>query len=592
MAKTGTIEQTKNFFNKLTGTQRLIIGGSVGLVIAIVIMMIVYSQPKKDMALLYSSLEPQDASKIVQKLTEKQIPYEIADNGTSIWVEKKLVYEQRLALAGEGLPEQSIVGYEIFDRTNLGMSEFVQKLNYRRALEGELARTIGSLDEIKKVRVHLVIPDKTLFEKDQKQPTASVQLHLKSGKSSSKINIEGIQNLVSNSLEGMNPSAVTVVDQRGKILSAKKLDDKSIAGLTSQQHEQQKDVDTYLANKVQTMLDGVLGPGNTEVRVNSELDFTQIEKTITDFDPAKQVARSEQTVNDNNLATDSLSSKYDSLYNHTIRNGKSQANTITNYEIPKTVEKIVQEVGNIKRLSVAVLINGTSKISDKNGQKVLQYIPRSDEEMQKMSQIVKNAVGYDPSRNDQVSVLNVPFDSTLLEEDIKDVNDFKWWQNPDLIKLIALLAAMIIAILLMYRLLQSRHIKEKLRIALNLPLEPGALGSGMEHGIELEELVLDNDDLLLLPAEMPEQLLLEGEKTHKSGEEFDEDEFYSSVKLSENPIHSLNEAPKLEMNEDLLLRMELRSKVQEYLDTQTQDAVKIVRMILAQSMDDKSPKTN
>ncbi len=588
MAKTGTVDQARNFFSKLSPTQRIIIGGTVGAVLVAIILMVVYSQPKKEMGLLFSSLEPQDASKIVLKLKEKNIPYELSENGTSISVEKKQVYEQRLALAGDGLPEQSTVGYEIFDRTNLGMSEFVQKLNYRRALEGELARTIGALDEIKKVRVHLVIPEKALFDKDQKQPTASVQLHLKSGKNSGRINIEGIQNLVASSLEGMNTNSVVVVDQKGKILSAKQLDEKSASGMSNRQYEQQKNVDTYLSGKVQSMLDGVLGQGNAEVRVNSELDFTQIEKTITDFDPARQVARSEQTSTDNSLATDSLSSKYDSLYNHTVKNGKNGGNSTINYEIPSTVEKIIQEVGNIKRLSVAVLINGGTKINEQNGKKVIQYIPRNEEEMQKLTQVVKNAVGYDPSRNDQVSVLTVPFDSSVLEEDLKETNEFKWWQNPDMIKLIALLVAMLIAIILMYRLLQSKHLKEKLRIALRLPDESGRiLGEGKEHEIELEDMVFDDDEMLMLPSEAPEQLLLAGEKTPTSSESYNEDEFFGMSNFAEKPRLSLDSIVRSELNEDALLKMELRSKVKDYLDDSPQEAVRLFRILLSHDYEEK-----
>lgn len=571
MAENAAIVQVKNFYNRLTTVQKIMIGSVIGVVV-IGLLIIITSSTKEEMAVLYNKLEPGDASKITERLDEMQVDYELTDNGSTIMIEKDKIYDTRIDLAGEGLPETSVVGYEIFDRTNLGMSEFVQKLNYRRALEGELSRTIGAMNEVQKARVHIVIPEKALFEKDQKPPTASITLKLNSGRSLSRLNIEGIQNLTAASVEGMQPDEVTIVDQRGRILSHKSSDNSTIAGMSAQQYEQQMNVERYLSDKVQSLLSGVLGHGNSEVRVNADLDFTQIEKTITDFDTEKQIERSTQTIQESSSSKDSLSYPY-------VQMDKSQSNVITNYEIPKTVEKIVQGVGTIQRLSVAALINGSVKIMEKEGEKALEYVPRSDEEMQKLTEIVKNAIGYDPTRNDQVSVLNVPFDTMLDEQDPSEFLEPPWYENPQTQKIILMLFLMLIAVFVMFRLLRSRQVKERLRLALGLPEE--AKIEEDEDEEHLEDFVIDDDELMLLPAELPEQLLLEGEEE----EEMEEDEMESGVEFDRDSLASkaqakLEETP--EMTEDALMKLEIKEKVQQYLEEDTDSAVKLVKMVLLQ----------
>lgn len=586
MAKLQILEQFKAFFGKLSLTQKIIMFASVAAVIVFIFVIFSLSKHNNEYSVLFTSLESGDASKIVQKLKENKIEYQLADNGSTVLVDKSKVYETRLTLAGEGLPESGTVGYEIFDKTNLGMSEFVQKLNYRRALEGELSRTIGSIDEVKKARVHIVIPERALFDKDQKKTTASVTLHLKSSRSIDKIDIAGIQNLVSSSVEGMSTKDVIVVDQKGNVLSKKPADDGTLAGLTAQQYEQQKNIENYLANKVQSMLDGVLGGGNSEVRVNAELDFTQIEKTITDFDPEKQVARSEQSISENSESIDSLSYP-------TVSMSKNQSNQISNYEIPKTVERIVKEVGNVKRLSVAALINGTTKVVDKNGQKVIQYIPRTDEEMQKLTDIVKNAVGYDQQRNDQISVINVPFDNSYLEEELKEALPKNWWEDQENIKLLLLLAAILLAIFLMYRLLHSKQIKEKIRIAYSLPengLMPADDFSDSEK-IELDDILLDDDDLMLLPAELPDQLLLEGSSPDRQITKINSSsQPFPNASMAEYRGESI-EAPEIStLGEEAIMKLEIKRKIKEYMEANTLEAVKLLRSMIHSDIEEKIGK--
>ena len=594
MAKLDVVSQTRNFFNRITIMQRIMIAVVfIGVIIALYL--IVASVTAKEKGVLFTGLDEKEASKIVTKLKDDKIEYELKDNGSTIMIEKDKVYDTRLSLASEGLPESGMIGYELFDKTNLGMSEFVQKLNYRRALEGELAKTISSIEDVKKARVHIVIPEKALFDKDQKPATASVSLHMRSNRGLPKTSIDGIQNLVSGSIEGMKPEDVIVIDQRGKILSESPQESASIAGMSATQYQQQMKVEHYLSDKVQSMLDGVLGEGNSEVRVNAELDFDQIESTTKTYDPEKQVVRSEQSISESSSSADS-SSRSDSLISYVSpnsSNSRSKTNTISNYEIPETIEKIIRGVGNIKRLSVAALINGTFDKKNVAGRDTTVYNPRADSTMLSLRMIVQNAVGYDPSRNDQVSVLNVRFDTSPIEE-TGAIEDVKWWNNPDY-KIFILLGAIVITMFLMYRLLQSNQIKERLRIAFSLPEKISVEEEEeevQEQAERLEEIAMGEEQLLLAPGELPEQLMLEGERGAEI-DVYDEEEF--GKPLDKEALSSMARA-RLEKDElsgfteDAMLKMELKNKVQEYIEDQTQDAVRMIRMMFIQEAEEKQSK--
>lgn len=584
MAENAIIEQSTNFFKKLSLSQKLILGAVfVGMVAGLIWVVSVSNEAEK--GVLYSSLEEADAATIVDRLREKNIEYDLKDGGKTIVMEKDLIYETRIELAAEGLPKTSLVGYEIFDKTNLGMSEFVQQLNYRRALEGELARTINSMDEVNKSRVHIVIPEKQLFEKDQKVPTASITLSLNSGRSISRGSVEGIQNLIAGSIEGMDPDNVTVIDQRGKTLSEKKDDISTVAGLTSKQLEQQRNVESHMSSKVQSLLDGVIGPGNSEVRVNAELDFSQLEKTITAYDPETQVERSTQTIEDFDEAVDSVNNSYINFPRDTQittnpyvnKKSRTKTNTITNYEISQTIEKIVEGTGNINRLTVAAIINGKTEIIDKDGEKSLKYLPREEEEMNNIRTIIKNAVGYDPSRNDQISVINVPFDTSLQEEELNQNLNVPWWKNEDIKKLLILAIVIIITVFVMYRLLRSKQIQDKFRDALQIP---GTMGD-QQHVGDLEGIRLD-DELMMLPAELPEQFLMLGDKDefNLDAPMFGDDlEAMGKDQLAANAKARLDETPAL--TEGALMKIELKNKVEQYLDTETDEAVRLIRIMIA-----------
>ncbi len=354
---------------------------------------LVYLANQSDYRVLFSNLSTEDAGSIVARLQEKKIPYQISPAGNSIMVPAEKVSELRLELAAAGLPQGGGVGFEIFDTKNLGLTEFVQQLNYQRALQGELARTINGLDEIQHSRVHLVIPKKSLFLEDQKKPTASVILKMKPGRSLRAPQIEGIAHLVASSIEGLNPSDVMVVDSSGKVLS-KVQDDSKLSRLSNSQIEYQRNIEKDLTARVQSMLERVVGEGKAVVRVSADLDFRITEKTEEKYDPDDPVIRSVQR----------QSEKSD-------EDTKSRANArktdeVINYEINRVVNKTVMPVGEIKKLSIAVLVDGNYVKNDKG---VEEFQPRSKKEMAELEELVKKAAGFDAKRDDQVALSNVPF---------------------------------------------------------------------------------------------------------------------------------------------------------------------------------------
>ncbi len=402
---TNSMSAVYGIFNKLSIQQRMMLGGIV--VVTLVLLGFVFSvfnQP--NYSTLYSNLAQSDASSVIKELDSKKIPYKITDGGSTIQVQKDKVYQVRIDLAGKGIPTSGDVGYELFDKNTMGMSEFMQKLTYKRALEGELARTIKSERSITDAKIHLVFPEKSVFKDQQKQPTASIVLKTTSGARLSAGNIEAISNLIASSVEGLEPEMVTIIDTKGRLLSQRN-DDNPLTASSGKQFEIKGKVESYLAQKVQSILDNVLGYGSSVVKVNVDLNLKQVEKTIQSYDPESQVAISEQSIKSSTDGT----SESDS-------NRAVTENNTTNYELSKSIEKVIEGTGNISRLTVATVVNGIKKESPKGSKTGPTFEPRSDAQLQKIEQIVKSAVGYDANRKDDISVVSIPFENqkTVIKE--------------------------------------------------------------------------------------------------------------------------------------------------------------------------------
>lgn len=454
------IQALLGILNKLNPKQKFML--VLGILLTMVLLsVLLFFLNEPNYTTLYSGLSQEDASKVIDYLNSQKILYKFDDNGQSIKVPREKVYEIRLALAGRGVPSSGVIGYEIFDKTTMGMSEFMQKLNYKRALEGELARTILQQDGVVGVRVHIVVPQKSIFKEEEKFPSASVVLKLKSNLAPTKENIQSIVNLLCGSVEGLQPAKVSIIDTKGRILN-NDAEEGPLAFASSRHYEIKRSIENYLAQKAQSILDNVLGYGNAMVQVNADLNFDQVEKTMEQYDPESQVAISEQTIKTSNQGK---------VHNDTT--AQSNENSLTNYEISKTIEKVVAGSGNIKRLSVAAVINDIPKEVKKgsgdprltDGQASLQkteivYEPRPAEQIKKLEEIIKNAVGLDLQRNDQFSIVNIPFETKQTENITEEANattipDANQWINLVFI-LVAMVSSIFVLKSLMKRLKNER----------------------------------------------------------------------------------------------------------------------------------------
>ena len=443
------LESIFGIFGKLSLQQKILIGAAtIGTFILLIAVIFLLNEP--NYAVLYTNLSEEDAAKVVDELNSQKIVYKIEDNGRTIKVAKEKLYDVRLDLAGKGIPGSGVLGYEIFDNNTMGMSEFMQKLNYKRALEGELARTIMQQEGIQGVRVHIVIPQKSVFKDEEKFPTASVVLNLKPNYQLTKSNITAILNLVSGSVEGLQPGKVTLLDSKGRLLS-KDYEDNPLAFSSTKQYEIKQSVENYLASKAQSILDNVLGYGNAIIQVNVDLNFDQVEKTMEMFDPESQTAISEQTIKTENNGSSSGDST-----------SQINENSVTNYEISKTVEKVIQGSGNVIRLSVAAIINDAVK-EIKNGENTeVVSEPRSPEQIQKLEEIIKNAVGFTEDRRDQFSLVNIPFETNQALD--FPVEEPRFFDNIDKYTNVILLVLAAIAGLFILRGLMHKLENEKIII--------------------------------------------------------------------------------------------------------------------------------
>lgn len=419
----------KEFNTKLDLRQKLVLLSLFILTFAVLIWLITWSA-KVDYAMLFGNLTSKNASEIIKKLEEQNVKYKLENSGTAIMVPKDQVYKLRIQLSSEGMVSDGSKGFEIFDKTSLGMTDFVQNIDYQRAMEGELKRTIQAINGIEFARVHLVFPKEKVFKEDQKKPTASVFLKLKKRLTSKQV--QGIANLISSAVEGMDPSEVTILDQNGNTLTENY--DDSVSGLTNYQMKLQSNVEKNLSTKVQTMLDNIVGASNSVVRITAELNFDNIESTKEMYDPTSKVVRSEEVENSKDA-------------NQIDSTSTSNEHIISNYEINKTVQHITNQVGNIKRLTVAVNVNQKLSIKKEKGKIVKTYQPRSNQEITQLENLVKSAVGFDAKRGDQIVLNSMKFDDSEYQlEKEKEQAEIKQKEMINLAEKGVVLIALIILI--------------------------------------------------------------------------------------------------------------------------------------------------
>jgi len=410
-------------FNQLSQGKKVAALSLVALALASLLVMSLWLKAP-DYQLLYANLSQEDAGAIVEKLKNQKIPYEVSNGGRTIRVASDMIHETRLQLAGEGLPEGSDVGLEMFEDTPLGMTDFIQKINFQRALQGELTRTIKTLDAVAQVRVHLVIPKDNLFRKQKPKGKASITLKLKSGKSLSEGQIQGIVHLVSASVGSIEASNVVIVDVNGNLLSGGKEPSEG-AMMSTSNFKHKLRVQKELQAKIIKMLEDALGSGKVIAKISTDLDFEQVERTEEIFDPDSQVVRSENQISESSVGSIPpggipgvqalVPSGEDSGSGAGQAAQRNKSNAVFNYEINKEVRRISKPVGEITKLSVAVMIDGTMAGDP------AEYQPRTPEEMAKYLQMVQSAVGFDAERGDVVQVENIQFDHSQLDKEKAEI---------------------------------------------------------------------------------------------------------------------------------------------------------------------------
>jgi len=365
-----------------------------------------------NLAPLYTGLTLEDSSAIISELQTLNTPYELRGEGDTILVPRDQITTLRMTLAGSGLPQRGQVGYEIFDQqSTLGATSFVQNINNVRALEGELARTITSLTRIKTARVHLVLPERELFRRERKDPTASIVLSVRGELSSGEI--RAIQHMVAAAIEGMTPSHVSIVDDQGNLL-ASGTGDEAGGALSGEATERTLSYENLMRTRVEDMLANVVGAGRARVEVSADIDFNRSTTTQETFDPNSQVVRSSQLRESENVSAGAngqvtVANELPGASANADAAGTEKGTTseeVTNYEISKTTQTAVTEPGQIKRLSVAVVVDGT--YTD-DGAGNMTYAPRSADEITQILTLVRSAVGYSDTRGDTVEVVNMQF---------------------------------------------------------------------------------------------------------------------------------------------------------------------------------------
>ncbi|AAR33742.1 flagellar M-ring protein FliF [Geobacter sulfurreducens] len=428
-------------FMALPPAKRWVVGGVVGLsVIAFTILILVAN--RTDYRPLFTNLTSEDAGEIVTKLKEQKVPYRIAADGKAILVPSDKVYDLRLSLASDGLPQGGGVGFEIFDRKNFGMTDFVQKLNYQRALQGELSRTISQISGVEQARVHLVIPEKSLFKEDEKPATASVVLKVKGQRQLRENDVQGIVHLVASAIEGMNPEHVTVLDQKGKLLSKNTPGD-AAGKMTASMQEVQRAYERSTEERLQSLLDKAVGAGKSVARVSAVFDFRQVERYEEKYDP-ETVVRSEQRSEekqDGSTVTGGVPGVQTNLGRTAgqpagTSGGGSKNDETLNYEVSRATARTIEPVGTLSKVSVAILVDGKydAAAAGKDGKEAKpKYTPRSPDELQKIDALVKSSVGFNVERGDQVTVVNIPFQDT---GDVGAGEADKWWNAPIFLSLL------------------------------------------------------------------------------------------------------------------------------------------------------------
>jgi flagellar M-ring protein FliF len=410
------VEKFKDFLEPLSTAQRTLFFGLIGAIL-IFTGTVFYWALSPSYTLLFGSLDQDSAQEIVTELEERGVNYELDNGGRSIYVSGNRVDQLRLELAPMGAPQSDMKGYELFDDNSLGMTDYMQQLNNKRALEGELSRSVNSLEQVESSRVHLVLPERSPFQETQVSASASVLLTLKSGEQLDKSSIEGIMSLIGGSVEGLEAKDVTIVDHAGNRLTDDEQSDSQFASEESWAKSEQK-TENYLTQRGQTMLDRVLGPGNSILRVSVDQNFDSIVRESNEIDPESRTLISEQREEQTQAEEGSQMVPIDE-FTPVEERGETSVTTTTenetssrtrNYEVSETNEVYKKAQGEIENISASVLVNHKQvETVNEEGETVYETEPYSDEELQEFQDVIASALGIRADRGDEITIRQVEF---------------------------------------------------------------------------------------------------------------------------------------------------------------------------------------
>lgn len=411
-----------------------------------------------DMALLYGDLAAEDSGQIVTLLEQMEVPYDIGRDGSQVFVPSDEVARLRITMAEEGLPTGGSVGYEIFDRSEgLGTTTFVQNVNHLRALEGELSRTIASIAKVRQARVHLVLPKRELFSRDRQEPTASIVVAMQGNSRLERQQVLAIQHLVAAAVPGLKPTMISIVDSSGALL-ARGTDDDDPSATATTAEEMRVAHEARLARMIEELLERSVGPGNVRAQVSAEMDFDRVTENAEIYDPDGQVVRSAQTIEEESGSLDGQGlppvtvggnlpdANLPQLDSNGSQSTASRVEETVNYEISKTVKTHVREAGVVRRLSVAVLVNG-AKTEAADGGTV--YEPRSPEELEKLATLARSAIGIDEERGDTFEIVNMQFADLSGDLEAEAGNAFLGLTESQLMRIAEVLVLGVVAILVL-----------------------------------------------------------------------------------------------------------------------------------------------
>ena len=429
--------------------QRIRLALGVALFVAIAVIGMVMGR-QAEWRVLYSNLADKDGGAVIAQLTTMNVPYKYTEGGGAIMVPAERVHDVRLKLASQGLPKGSVSGFEMMEANRFGMTQFQERLTFQRGLEGELTRSIQALASVSSARVHLALPNQNGFFREQQKPSASVLLSLHPGRALDKGQLAGIVHLVASSVPEMNPTAVSVLDDTGKLLSA---NPDGAAGVDAEQLQYVQQIEQIYSRRILDMLEPLVGKQNVKAQVTAELDFSQTESTTESHKPNQTVdssaVRSQQLVESTNGAqptppagipgatTNQPPAQAAAPINGQPQvlaangqagaagaNSSSKKESIINYEVDKTVRVTKGAIGVIKRINAAVVLNNQSTTDAKG---VTTSVPLTDAQLEKMTALVRETVGFNQSRGDSVNLMNAPFAPEKV-----DANEVPLWRQPEL----------------------------------------------------------------------------------------------------------------------------------------------------------------